>query len=72
MAHEVYHQVLTSEEAKSMNCCVVDRRCSGSSCMAWRWNMTKTPVKLEGAHFTEVMEWRRTDKGYCGMPQVEA
>lgn len=60
------------EDARLKTCCTKDRLCTGSACMAWRWEtiadpLWMKPTKLTIAAFSSP-DMIRSTRGYCGMP----
>lgn len=57
---------MSPKEARIHKCCVQDKNCCGSECMAWRWYLKQVPNNGYGIR---APKYEKTSEGYCGLVQ---
>lgn len=61
-------KTVTPDEAKHYDCCVHDRNCTGTDCMAWVEETVKVGEEPKNNPLLPpVGKYEKSGKGYCGM-----
>lgn len=60
-------KVVASGDASLYQCCVMDKKCEGSNCMAWTWELVRDPTYTPTGRFlSPPPPMVKSGKGYCG------
>ena len=62
-------QIYTIEEAKTKSCCMMNKCCEASGCMAWKNHVTFKEIPQQGNRPQPPKSESTVDKnkGYCGL-----
>ena len=58
--------IVTADEAKTLDCCAMPKKCSGPECMGWKWNYLPDP-RCESDKYPSMATLIPTKTGYCAL-----